>query len=235
MGTDPGARQSGRFAVEGGSLAWQVVGDGPPVVLVHGFALDRRMWDDIAPGLAHDHTVITYDCRGFGESAEFDHATAYTHSEDLLALLAHLGLERAALVGLSFGGGVVLKTALRAPDAGDTPRARRCGPWRRAVGRRDVARQRGCRPCRPQRWGGGRTCRVVRTLLVRPGERAPRAGGTSRRDGRRRIPAITGSAPTRTDRNPECARSTCSTRSPCRQQSSSVTATCRALSKWPPC
>lgn len=73
------------------------------------------MWDDIAPGLAHDHTVITYDCRGFGQSAEFDHATAYTHSEDLLALLAHLGLERAALVGLSFGGGVVLKTALRAP------------------------------------------------------------------------------------------------------------------------
>ena len=48
---------------------------------------------------------------------QFDNATAYTHTDDLLALLAHLGIERAALVGLSFGGGVVLKTALRAPGS----------------------------------------------------------------------------------------------------------------------
>ena len=86
-------------------------------MLVHGFALDRRMWDDIIPGLARDHTVISYDCRGFGASAEFDPAIGYTHAGDLLALLAHLGMDRAALVGLSFGGGVVLKTALRAPES----------------------------------------------------------------------------------------------------------------------
>lgn len=117
MDSDPGSRRTGRCAVEGGSLAWQVVGDGPPVVLVHGFALDHRMWDDITPGLARDHTVISYDCRGFGASAEFDHATAYTHTDDLLTLLAHLGVRRAALVGLSFGGGVVLKTALPSPES----------------------------------------------------------------------------------------------------------------------
>jgi pimeloyl-ACP methyl ester carboxylesterase len=111
-----GAARAGTCAVDGGSLAWQAVGDGPPVVLVHGFALDRHMWDDITPGLAHDFTVISYDCRGFGASAEFDTATGYTHAEDLLALLAHLGLQRAALVGLSFGGGVVLKTALHSPE-----------------------------------------------------------------------------------------------------------------------
>ncbi len=85
------------------------------MVLVHGFALDRRMWDDIVPGLARDHLVIRYDCRGFGGSAEFDPAIGYTHADDLLALLAHLDLPRAALVGLSFGGGVVLKTVLRSP------------------------------------------------------------------------------------------------------------------------
>jgi pimeloyl-ACP methyl ester carboxylesterase len=43
-------------------------------------------------------------------SAEFDHATAYTHADDVLSLLAHLDVQRVALVGLSFGGGVVLKT-----------------------------------------------------------------------------------------------------------------------------
>jgi 3-oxoadipate enol-lactonase len=116
MGNPDGTRV-GRFAVDGGSLAWQVVGYGPPVVLVHGFALDRRMWDDVTPALARNHTVISYDCRGFGASAAFDHTTAYTHADDLLALLAHLGVQRAALVGLSFGGGVVLKTALLAPES----------------------------------------------------------------------------------------------------------------------
>ena len=108
---------AGKCDVDGGSLAWQVVGDGPPVVLVHGFGLDRRMWDDITPGLARDHTVVSYDCRGFGASAQFDQTTGYTHTDDLLTLLAHLGMKRAALVGLSFGGGVVLKTTLRAPES----------------------------------------------------------------------------------------------------------------------
>jgi len=109
--------RSGRCTVDGGSLAWQVVGDGPPVVLVHGFALDRRMWDDVTAGLAREHMVISYDCRGFGASADFDHATSYTHTDDLLALLSHLGVQRVALIGLSFGGGVVLKTALRSPES----------------------------------------------------------------------------------------------------------------------
>jgi pimeloyl-ACP methyl ester carboxylesterase len=113
----PDRTRTGRCAVDGGSLAWQVAGDGPPVVLVHGFALDRRMWDDVTPGLARDYTVISYDLRGFGASAEFDHATAYTHTDDLLTLLAHLGFQRAALVGLSFGGGVVLKTVLHSPES----------------------------------------------------------------------------------------------------------------------
>jgi pimeloyl-ACP methyl ester carboxylesterase len=75
------------------------------------------MWDDVIPELARDFTVISYDCRGFGASALFDHAVPYTHPGDLLALLAHLGVQHAAFVGLSFGGGVVLKTALRAPEA----------------------------------------------------------------------------------------------------------------------
>jgi 3-oxoadipate enol-lactonase len=100
----------------GGRLAYQVSGDGPAVVLVHGFGLDLRMWDAQAEYLSARYQVVRYDCRGFGASGPFDPAVAYTHAGDLLALLDHLGIEQAALAGLSFGGRVVLQAGLAAPD-----------------------------------------------------------------------------------------------------------------------
>jgi 3-oxoadipate enol-lactonase len=100
----------------GGRLSYQVAGDGPAVVLVHGFGLDLRMWEEQAAHLAARYRVISYDCRGFGSSGPFDPAVGYTHAGDLIALLDHLGIEQAVLAGLSFGGRVVLRTALAAPD-----------------------------------------------------------------------------------------------------------------------
>ena len=100
----------------GARLAYEVTGDGPAVVLVHGFGLDRRMWDPQAEHLAARSRVVRYDCRGFGASGPFDPAVPYTHAGDLLALLDHLAIGDAALVGLSFGGRVVLQAALAAPD-----------------------------------------------------------------------------------------------------------------------
>jgi len=100
----------------GARLAYEVTGEGPAVVLVHGFGLDRRMWDPQAEHLAARHRVVRYDCRGFGASGPADPAVPYTHAGDLLALLDHLAIGDAALVGLSFGGRVVLQAALAAPD-----------------------------------------------------------------------------------------------------------------------
>jgi pimeloyl-ACP methyl ester carboxylesterase len=100
----------------GARLVYEVTGTGPAVVLVHGFGLDRRMWDPQAEHLAARFRVVRYDCRGFGASGPFDPAVPYTHASDLVALLDHLALGRAVLVGLSFGGRVVLETALAAPD-----------------------------------------------------------------------------------------------------------------------
>jgi pimeloyl-ACP methyl ester carboxylesterase len=60
--------------------------------------------------------VVRYDCRGFGASGPFDPAIGYTHAGDLLALLDHLGIGRAVLAGLSFGGRVVMQAALAAPE-----------------------------------------------------------------------------------------------------------------------
>jgi 3-oxoadipate enol-lactonase len=100
----------------GARLAYRVTGGGPAVVLVHGFGLDMRMWDAQVQDLAARFLTVRYDCRGFGASGPFDPAVPYTHSGDLLALLDHLDISRAVLIGLSFGGRVVMQTALVAAD-----------------------------------------------------------------------------------------------------------------------
>lgn len=107
---------SGVLELPGGRLAYQVSGHGPAVVLVHGFGLDMRMWDEQARHLEARHRVVRYDCRGFGASGPFDPAVGYTHAGDLTALLDHLGIARAVLAGLSFGGRVVLQAALASPE-----------------------------------------------------------------------------------------------------------------------
>jgi 2-succinyl-6-hydroxy-2,4-cyclohexadiene-1-carboxylate synthase len=74
-----------------------------------------RMWDPQFDSLSDRFRLLRYDCRGFGLSGEFDPAIPYTHAEDLLALLDHLGIGAAAVAGLSFGGQVAMQTALLAP------------------------------------------------------------------------------------------------------------------------
>ena len=100
----------------GAHLTYEVAGDGPAVVLIHGFGLDMRMWDPQAGPLADRFRVVRYDCRGFGASGPFDPAVPYTHAGDLVALLDHLDIGEAVLAGLSFGGRVALQAALAVPD-----------------------------------------------------------------------------------------------------------------------
>ena len=102
--------------VPGGRLAYDVAGDGPPLLLVHAGVTDRRMWDDVWDGLARTHTVIRHDTRGFGETVITDPAVAYSNRADIVALLDHLGIERAALCGVSRAGSIVIDTALESPD-----------------------------------------------------------------------------------------------------------------------
>ncbi|HWM97476.1 MAG TPA: alpha/beta fold hydrolase [Streptosporangiaceae bacterium] len=114
------ARQAGGLTAvlerPGARLVYEVAGDGPAVVLIHGFGLDMRMWDPQVGPLADGFRVVRYDCRGFGASGPFDPAVPYTHAGDLVALLDHLDIGEAVLAGLSFGGRVALQAALAAPD-----------------------------------------------------------------------------------------------------------------------
>jgi 3-oxoadipate enol-lactonase len=100
----------------GAELYYEVTGNGVPVVLVHGLALDARMWDAQLPALSDIATVIRYDARGFGRSTRHGRNMVYTHAHDLWLLLDHLAIDTAVLVGLSMGGRTVLEAALGAPE-----------------------------------------------------------------------------------------------------------------------
>ena len=100
---------------DGGRLRYAAAGRGEPVLLVHGFGLDRRLWDPQSPALGVRHRVIRPDLRGYGESSL--PTGPYSHADDLLALLAAQGAAPAHVVGLSMGGAVALGLALARPEA----------------------------------------------------------------------------------------------------------------------
>ncbi|UKY54484.1 alpha/beta fold hydrolase [Streptomyces inhibens] len=102
------------FETEDGHLAYRDVGAGPPLVLLHGGFLDHGMWDDQVPFLAPDYRVIAPDARGHGASSNA--SSPFRHTDDVAALLRHLGVGPAVLVGLSMGASIAVDTALEHPD-----------------------------------------------------------------------------------------------------------------------
>ncbi len=104
--------------VNGTRLYYEVAGSGHPLVLIHGFTLDTRMWDDQFEAFAESYEVIRYDMRGFGKS-DVPSGETYAPADDLRALLEGLGMERAHVVGLSMGGGLAIDFALAYPEATD--------------------------------------------------------------------------------------------------------------------
>jgi 3-oxoadipate enol-lactonase len=92
-------------------------GDGPAVILSHGFLMDREMFASQVDALAGEFRLITWDERGFGET-EFDGEpfTYWDSATDCLGLLEHLEIDRAVLGGMSQGGFLSLRAALLAPE-----------------------------------------------------------------------------------------------------------------------
>jgi non-heme chloroperoxidase len=92
-------------------LHYEDVGSGRPVVLIHGWPLSGRSWESQVPALVDaGYRVITYDRRGFGASSQpWDGYDYDTFAADLDALLQHLDVTDAALVGFSMGGGEVVR------------------------------------------------------------------------------------------------------------------------------
>src|SRR5690349_20089660 len=103
--------------VENARLWVESEGDGPPVVFLHGGLGDSRLWAPVIERLRDTFRCIAFDFRFYGRS-EADEVE-WRHDDDVVAVLDALGVERAAVVGLSMGGRVALETALRHPERVD--------------------------------------------------------------------------------------------------------------------
>lgn len=118
-GAMPGEPGDARFVeLDGVRVRYVDEGEGSPVVFVHGFASSLETWDAVIPTVvAAGHRAIALDLRGFGwtDRPPGDY-TVEAQARLVLALMDELGVERAALVGHSYGAGVVLRMALRTPD-----------------------------------------------------------------------------------------------------------------------
>ena len=98
-------------------LAYEVVGTGEPVVLVHGLGYPRWGWRPVVEPLARDFRLVLLDNRGVGESAKPPGPyTTRELAEDVAAVMDAAGVERAHVVGTSFGGMVAQELALARPE-----------------------------------------------------------------------------------------------------------------------
>jgi len=111
---EPPPAMDGFVPVQDGQLYYEVRGEGPPLVLIHGGSLHLGMWDDQFDLFARDYRVVRYDVRGFGQSGSPE--VPHKQWEDLRALLEHLEIERADIVGLSLGGRIAVDFALEYPE-----------------------------------------------------------------------------------------------------------------------
>lgn len=106
--------------LEGVEIGYSIGGEGPPLLLLHGFPQTRAMWARIAPALAETHTVVCPDLRGYGASAKPEAVADYAFramARDQLALMAMLGHSRFDVAGHDRGGRVAHRLALDAPEA----------------------------------------------------------------------------------------------------------------------
>lgn len=100
--------------LEDGELHVEMAGKGAPVVLLHGFALDLRMWDPQFEVFSTKYWTIRYDLRGFGKSSR--PGGGYSHATDLVTLFNKLEIEKAIVIGLSLGSNIALDLVSHYPD-----------------------------------------------------------------------------------------------------------------------
>lgn len=111
------ARDTEFLELDGAWVRYDVIGGGPPVVLVHGWLSSSRIWEPLARRLAQRFTVYTLDLTGFGESDKPLTGYGVRNGGRLLyAFCAHFGLTRASVIGHDLGGNMAVKLAADHPD-----------------------------------------------------------------------------------------------------------------------
>ncbi len=103
--------------INGQSIAYEDSGgDGPALIFSHGFLMDRTMFDAQVEAFGTDYRCVRWDERGFGETPANGSFTYWDSADDAIALMDHLGIDSAVLLGMSQGGFLSLRAALRYPD-----------------------------------------------------------------------------------------------------------------------
>src|SRR5215469_15468456 len=107
----PGRVEIGKF-----TLYYERVGAGAPIVFLHGLGGNHLSWWQQVPYFMRSFECITVDQRGFNLSPDPDGVFNQAHSSDLAALLDHLKIGKAVLVGQSMGGWTIVGYALEHPE-----------------------------------------------------------------------------------------------------------------------
>jgi pimeloyl-ACP methyl ester carboxylesterase len=105
---------------DGVRISYEVHGDGPALLLSHGYSATARMWGGQLSALAESYRVITWDMRGHGSTDSPDDPAAYSEEAtvaDMAAILEACAVDRAAIGGLSLGGYMSLAFRLAHPEA----------------------------------------------------------------------------------------------------------------------
>ena len=109
--------KGGYAPVNGLKLYYEIHGTGEPLILLHGGVGATDMFAEILPALSKARRVIAVDLQAHGRTADIDRPLSLeAMADDIAALLKHLEIPRADVMGYSMGGGVALRTAIQHPD-----------------------------------------------------------------------------------------------------------------------
>ena len=112
-----GTIESRQIELHGHRVNYQIAGEGPLIVLVHGITSTSDCWREVMPWLADDFTILAPDLLGHGESAKprGDYSLG-AYASGIRDLMIALGYERATFLGHSLGGGVAMQLAYQFPE-----------------------------------------------------------------------------------------------------------------------
>jgi len=99
------------FDSNGVRIRYYSVGQGEPILLIHGWAADAEMWASAIQDLSRNYRVIALDCRGHGKSGKPTDPSQYGMEmvNDIVRLMDHLGIAKAHVLGYSMGGSITIK------------------------------------------------------------------------------------------------------------------------------
>ena len=98
------------------AIYYEIEGEGPPLILLHGYALNGAMWEFQRPVFSKSHAVISVDLRGFGQSSCGKGWSGSIMAEDIVGIIRSLNLTDVAILGFSMSGPVAFRIAYGMPD-----------------------------------------------------------------------------------------------------------------------